>query len=695
MKVLLLLPVAICAAFCQPAVQQAPPAQLPENVIHINVNLVQVDATVTGKSGKPVKNLKPEDFEILQDGKPQPITNFTYIDVHPGADAAPAPTPVKTKSKPIPPPPLNLKPGDIRRTVALVVDDLGLSFESISHVRDALKRFVDREMQPGDLVAVIRTGAGMGSLQQFTSDKRILYAAIDHVKYNSFGRVGTSSFAPLGNAEESDAERNSIFAAGTLGAIRFVVNGLRELPGRKAVLLFSENLTLFQGHEADERVLEGIRRLVDSANRASVVFYSIDPRGVVITSLRAADDTSRLKGSPAEIAQQLSQIPSQRSQQVFESQGGLVYLADETGGKFYHNTNDLNDSVRKAVSDSEGYYLLAYHPSASTFDAKTGQPKFHNVRVRLREAAGLTVRSRRGFFGKSDELHEPPPRNQREQIQRALYSPFNSGAIHTRLTTLFSNTALEGSYLNSYLHIDVKDLQFTDEADGWKKAVFDVAAVTFGENGEAVDSTGRTYTIRLRGETYEKVLQDGFFYQFRHPVKKPGFYQLRVALLDDGNRQVGSANQFIEVPDVNKALTLSSLILGKQLAVPTGDGQQPQPDPKANGILRTFKQGDALQYAYQVLDMRAEPNKPQDLQVQTRIFRDGKPIFEGPPRPLKAGDSNDAKRALAGGAIQLGAALKPGDYVLQVIVSAKEGDKQRAAAQSMDFEIEPAPSAAH
>src|SRR5258706_4386904 len=100
---------------------------------------------------------------------------------------------------------MSLKPGDIRRTVALVVDDLGLSFESTYHVRESLKRFVDREMQPGDLVAIVRTGAGMGSLQQFTSDKRILYAAIDRVKYNSLGRVGVSSFQPLGDPDESTA----------------------------------------------------------------------------------------------------------------------------------------------------------------------------------------------------------------------------------------------------------------------------------------------------------------------------------------------------------------------------------------------------------------------------------------------------------------------------------------------------------
>ena len=179
------------------------PAQSDEAVIRITVNLVQVDAVVTDSKDKPVTDLKAEDFEIRQDGKVQKITNFSYITTRtagggtaPGIAPARRPSPVKGVP---PPPPAVLKPADIRRTVALVVDDLGLSFESTVRIREALKKFVDQEMQPGDLVAIIRTGAGMGALQQFTADKRMLHAAIDRVKYNGLGRVGISNFAPLGS----------------------------------------------------------------------------------------------------------------------------------------------------------------------------------------------------------------------------------------------------------------------------------------------------------------------------------------------------------------------------------------------------------------------------------------------------------------------------------------------------------------
>jgi VWFA-related protein len=150
-----------------------------DDVVKISVTLVQVDAVVTDKSGRQVTDLKPEDFEISEDGKTQRITNFAYVPVNQPAaatsvtaTAAVTPAPVKPKEKVAIPPPPRLRPEQIRRTVALMVDDLSLSFTSVDSVRAALKKFVDEQMQQGDLVAIIRTSAGMGVLQQFTADKR-------------------------------------------------------------------------------------------------------------------------------------------------------------------------------------------------------------------------------------------------------------------------------------------------------------------------------------------------------------------------------------------------------------------------------------------------------------------------------------------------------------------------------------------
>src|SRR5262249_39137151 len=111
------------------------PSTNKDDVVRISVTLVQVDAEVTDGKGKYVTDLKPEDFEIVEDGKPQLITNFSYV-----ADAT---RKLPPPDKNAPPPPYRLRPEQVHRTIALVVDDLGLSFESTAYLRAALKKFVD------------------------------------------------------------------------------------------------------------------------------------------------------------------------------------------------------------------------------------------------------------------------------------------------------------------------------------------------------------------------------------------------------------------------------------------------------------------------------------------------------------------------------------------------------------------------
>jgi len=690
-------------AFAGAQTQQAP---APDTVIRINVNLVQTDAVVTDSKGRPVTDLKKDDFVVLQDGKPQVITNFSYVSTTEDSTARVAAAKPAAQPKGIPPVPLAplppsgaLKPGQVKRTVALVVDDLGLSFESISRVRQALKKWVDNAMQQGDLVAVIRTSAGMGALQQFTADKRILYNAIERVRFNSLGRVGVSSFAPLEAVDPDyqidtttmDEERERAFSVGSMGAIRYVVEGLREVPGRKSLVLFSENLRLLFSDGPSNQVQDELQRLTDAANRSSVVIYSIDPRGLVYTGLTAADNTS------GRTPRQISQVSTQRSQQMFDSQSGMVLLARNTGGFFVQDNNDIDGALRKVVEDGEGYYLIGYHPDASTFDEKTGRPKFHNTQVRVKRA-GLHVRSRKGFIGTSDRQIAPVAHTRQAQISHALFSPFSTSALHLRLTTVYSQTAQSGPFINALLHFDPSELKFTDEAEDWHKAVVDTVAITFGADGRQVDVADKIWTIRFRGKTFEDAKKNGIVYSLHVAVKKPGAYQMRVVLRDEASEAVGTANQFIEVPDVSKGrLTLSGIVLtadNKLLqpkpadGVAQAEGEVADQDPNGTAAVRIFKSGAAIAYAYQILNAQAGEDKKPQLEVQTRLFRDGQAVYTGKPTAMETPPQPDPKRMVGGGRLQLGK-ISPGEYVLQVIVTDKlAGDKYRFAAQSMDFQIQ-------
>jgi len=687
---------AFAIAFAQnPAPQSAPAiGAAPNTVIRIDVNLVQVDAVVTDSRGRRVTDLQSPAFEILQDGKPQAIANFSYVATKPGG-AGTAPAHRIVQAKPVkgeaPPPPTVLRPTEVRRTLALVVDDLGLAAENVPSVRNAIKNFIDEQMRPGDLVAIVRTGAGMGALQQFTTDKRLLYAALDRVKYGQ-SRVGLSSFAPLGSGMRGGGAINHLreesLAVGTLGAIRFVVTAMRGFPGRKSVILFTENIRLiFQG-TTDEMVAHAVQQLSDAASRASVVIHAIDPRGMPNYNLTAADNTAGVS------RRRVSRVPAQREQEVIHTQEGMFALAEETGGLFLHDTNDLAGALRKAAEDSDGYYLIGYHPDANTFENVNGQPRFHKVEVRVK-GAGLHVRSRDGFFGEPGGGNQPLDHTRAAEIVHALQSPFTAGSIHPRLTAVFGNLQQTGSFISAWLYFNPKELKWSSEPDGNHKASIDVAAAAFDENGLALAPIDTTFTLQLTSQNYDAAMKKGMVYGIHVPVNRPGPYVVRAAVRDAATEGSGSADQYVEVPDVESGrLTVSGIVLqedGPQVNANLPQGQGPGEDVTRGAARRSFRRGAALVYAYEIINAKTGAGQHPDVAVQTRLFRDGEQVLAGKTTTLDtAAGASDPQRLMAGGRMSLGRDMTPGQYVLQVIVTDKlVRSKFNTVTQSMDFEIEP------
>ncbi|HEV2707074.1 MAG TPA: VWA domain-containing protein [Pyrinomonadaceae bacterium] len=738
------------------ATQQQSVTPYDDEVVRITSNLVQIDATVRDKDGRPVTDLRAEDFEVLEDGRPQQITNLSYValDAAPvtaseaarRADASRTANAEKTGAEVAPPPPsARLRPGQVRRTVALVVDDLGLSFESIASARASLRKFVDEQMQPGDLVAVVRTSAGVGALQQFTSEKRLLYAAIERVRWYPPGRGGVGAFAAIekdlvsesnntaatirANTTDratytgmtaagtmnlpdqstsildlrdtndlTDRYREELFASGTLGALNFVVRGLKELPGRKSVVLYSDSIPIFRKDGKSERVLETLRRLVDVANRASVVIYSVDARGLQSLALTGADNTSAMTRSS-----QIRAAVAERGANYFESQNGLSYLAEQTGGLLIHNTNDVAEGVRLALQDQQGYYLIGYRPEDATFDPQTGARRFHELTVRVKRP-NLRVRTRNGFYGfTEDEAARPLRASRAAQLQGAINSPFSSGALPLRMTSLFADDPQTGSFMRSLVHLDARSLTFDKQPDGSYRSTIDVLALTYGDDGRVVNQVDRTDTVTVAADRYENVLRHGLVYLVNVPAARPGAYQLRLAVRDAATERVGSASQFVEVPNLSdKRLALSGIVLsGNDLpvAAPTGGvvtsytgslfggAGALEPDPQSGPAIRRLRAGAELFYNFAVYNARSA-NGQTRLESQVRMFRDGRLMFTGKAMPVEVGAQADASHLLAGGRMKLSAQAAPGEYVFQLVVTDRQdASKPRVASQWIDFEI--------
>ncbi len=294
-----------------------------------------------------------------------------------------------------------------------------------------------------------------------------------------------------------------------------------------------------------------------------------------------------------------------------------------------------------------------------------------------------------------DSEAKPPRTTRVQQLVGALGSPFASGDVRLRLTSLAGGDRANGSVVSSLMHIDMDGVKFTEEADGWHKAVIDVVALTFGEEGNVVDEVNRTETVRVRGEAYEMGRREGRVYQMQVAVKKPGAYQLRVAVRDASTEKLGSASQFIEVPDLSKnRLALSGILLqSSEMTAASADvnaagAEQKEPETRGSAAVRRFRRGEQIDYFYNIYNAELDKasGRPR-LQTQMRLYRDREKVYEGPLTDFDAGSQTDFKNLHAAARIRLDT-LAAGEYVLQVVVTdALAPEKRRAVTQWIDFEV--------
>ena len=513
--------------------------------------------------------------------------------------------------------------------------------------------------------------------------------------------------------EAAEMSRADNYAVGSFGSLGFVVQGMKELPGRKAVIFISEAFRLFSKQGRNNALEQALTRLTTQANLASTVIYTLDASGLQDLSLTAADKVTaggylfdkgafQTGGSGArtpttgaagtfsqssEGLRRLGAMADQRVQMQSQSHSVLSLLAEQTGGFLMSNRNDLGSGLRKIMDDQKGYYLIGYRPDDATIDPATGRRRIHDLAVKVKRS-GLRVRNRPGSFGVQLDGTRATKRTREEQLAAVLTSPFASNEVDVRLTSLFGEEQAAGPYLRSLVSIDANDLSFEKGADGTHKAAVDMAAVLFGEGGRAIDQFGHTQQISLSEAEYQQALKNTLVYNFDFPVKQAGAYQLRLAVRDSASERAGSARQFIEVPDVKSGrLALSGIILKGSAAAAGAQGDRG--DPQASPTLRRLRQGMFLDYRYAVYNAQPDPatNRPL-VTTQMRLFRDGQPVFTGRVLPLDASQQEDVKRLGAGGRLRLGPDLTPGSYVLQVVVEdAKAKEKYRTATQWIDFEI--------
>jgi VWFA-related protein len=688
----------ICFLFVGSSLAQKPtptPASDEADTVKISTSLVQVDAVVTDKSGTPVKNLQADDFQLFQDGKPQKITNFSFVDTSSSKRTLTGAGDTSPNTGAIGNGTANQArtPG---RVITFIVDDGNCAVTQIGMraSREALEKFINQQMQPSDLVAIYQTRNGSSMLQQFTSDKTRLLAVARKIRwYPMLGACGSGDIFENARSDntmsttgkgagtfgsdddkkrrESDEDRQrDRMTVGTLGVIRYVIRGLARVGGRKVVFLLSDGISVRARDGQPLETRNVLRDITELANRASVVLNTIDARGLFDPGMIQAGDDVQSRSD----AMAADKIGAQRYADVANSQDGLSFLAAETGGQFYRNQNYLDVPIGRALAQEKGYYLLGYEPTDETFKGK----KFHTIEIKLTKP-DLKVSSRSGFAGKTDPDTAAIKKTADSELYEAILAPLPLPALNVQMTAYFDTTPAQGNFIRTLVHLNPDEITLTDESGGGRKAVFDVVAVTLDEKNSVVDEFNHTHTIHIPAAGLAELKQFGLVYSVDVPVKKTGAYNFRIAMRDAQSRHLGSAAQVIDVPDVKKGkLFMSSLLVSGvdakgNFEVPKGAAADNAFSLTTTGSIpsiRRFRSGDYVAYFYTLYNARpdTQTRKPK-VTVQVNLYREGVRQTEGKIEAVPVEKQPDLSRINDFGYLRLNPAMPAGEYELQVIVT--------------------------
>jgi VWFA-related protein len=568
----------------------APPVSQPPFQLKVNSNLVVVRVVVRDAGGKPVEGLRKEDFKILDQGKEQSILQF---EAETSASLASPSTPVRAPLQESQP--TTTMPG---RFLALYFDDLNTSDTDMIYVREAADHYLAANLQAKDRVAIF-TSEKM--LSDFTVDPQQIHAALarlqasgrsmtkihdcpdlsdyqaleitrqENPEYSDAWQValdeartvcgmnvpsvgGQASESPKDGTESSaqvydplvalvrSSARNVVFqseilARSNLLGLERVVNHISQMPGQRTIVFVSPGF-LSQGEQYP------LDKVIDRALRSQVIISSLDPRGLALLMRESDASRKSIPGKPGTA----NRLDTQRE---LVAAGVLAEVAQDTGGTFFHNNNDLKAGFG-ALAGSPVDYVLAFAPTDIKPDGK-----FHTLKVKLAEKhTNFSVQSRRGYFAPKNEAEAAAEAKRQavfdaeaqseEQIREAMFAKTVSQQLPVGLGGKLSDMQAGTRELSLVSHLDAKPLHFQKEAEHNLNTLTFVFAI-FDEKDNLVMARQRRASLSVSDAQLQNLFKDGVTIGMTFQLK-PGVYRIREVVTDSEEHHLTAVSTTLKVP---------------------------------------------------------------------------------------------------------------------------------------------------
>lgn len=542
--------------------------------VQVERNMVLVRVIVRDSNDHPIASLRKEDFRLFDNGKPQAIDQFA-MESSATTSAKPRQVPEKELDQEAASGAgagTGAENSTPRNYQALYFDDVQMSFEDIAHARDAADRYLATTLTAADRVGMF-TSSGQGNLD-FTDDRSKLREALFKLRPRPIISAGIHSCPDMGDyeaylivdqqdpiaiavatqeayqcfcqgassgcqnqaesmAEGTAAQVSSMWqsqSTSVLQGLEQVVRRTALMPGQRSVIFLSPGFLLYHWESK-------IEEIADRALRSNVVISTMDPRGlyVVIPGGDSSQRTVVLPGNPELMVrkQQFLLDGSSKAEDV------LRIIAADTGGQFFHNSNDLDKGFRQVGTLADAYYVLAFSPRNLKFDGR-----FHRLKISLVNPAGFTIQARQGYFAPKASLDAAA--KAKEEIEEAIYSQDELKELPVDVHTQFFKFNESDTRLSVLAHLDMSSLHFRTEQDRHLNNVTFVT-VLFDRDGKYVIGQEKRVSFRLRDRTLERLLQTGITMKMEFDLK-PGTYMVRQIVRDAEAGRLSGMNRTVEIP---------------------------------------------------------------------------------------------------------------------------------------------------
>lgn len=599
-------------AFSQSDAAQDQSPQTNPFTLRVNSDLVLTNLVVRDKkTGELVKGLTAKDFTITEQGKPQRIVSFDSESVDQAAQLNEA-----TINASAPNGIFGAKTGtatqdELRnhRLIVMFFDLTSMQPEDVQRAQDAARDYINKQMHPADLVAVVSLNATLSLDQDFTASKDLLLRAV-----NSYSGTQGQGFAPGATSTSNQVEDASSFAPDEseyndmntdreLYAIGDIAKSLAYLNEKKSLLYFSGGI---QRDGIENQA--SLHAAINAAVRANVSIYSVDARGLQAISPLGDATTGNLRGANSFNGAALQNNLDSN----FNTQEVMASLSSDTGGKAFFDSNDFSPAFARIQRDTSAYYVLGYH---STDLRRDGRYRRISIKV---DRSDVKLEYRPGYYAPADFQHATKDERER-QLEEELASDLPATDIPVYLQALYFRTADNRFYVPISLVVPGSQIPFVQGGDR-DKATLDIIGQVRDPAGHDIGDVRDT--VKLAINESQQVRQKNVQYTtgFNLPVGK---YHVKFVVRENETGRMGSFETDLTVPDMKKVpLKMSSVVFASQ-RMPAGKKQDDNPlvrdgEQFIPNLPHVFRQDQHLYLLYEVYDpAKATPEKLAEAAAPT------------------------------------------------------------------------------